>query len=71
MTAPVLELLPAVDVAEGKAVRLTQGALGTETNYGDPWMQLLTGHLRELSGFTWLTLMLLSGAEKTVLFWAV
>jgi 1-(5-phosphoribosyl)-5-[(5-phosphoribosylamino)methylideneamino] imidazole-4-carboxamide isomerase/N-(5'phosphoribosyl)anthranilate isomerase len=36
MTAAVLELLPAVDVAEGKAVRLTQGALGTETNYGDP-----------------------------------
>ncbi|MEY4102313.1 MAG: hypothetical protein RIR88_447 [Actinomycetota bacterium] len=36
MTASVLELLPAVDVAEGKAVRLTQGALGTETNYGDP-----------------------------------
>lgn len=36
MTAPILELLPAVDVAEGKAVRLTQGALGTETNYGDP-----------------------------------
>ena len=32
----ILELLPAVDVAEGKAVRLTQGALGTETNYGDP-----------------------------------
>lgn len=36
MTAPILELLPAVDIAEGKAVRLTQGALGTETNYGDP-----------------------------------
>lgn len=34
MTA--LELLPAVDVADGKAVRLTQGAAGTETNYGDP-----------------------------------
>lgn len=33
---PALELLPAVDVAEGKAVRLTQGELGTETNYGDP-----------------------------------
>ncbi len=31
-----LELLPAVDVADGKAVRLTQGAAGTETNYGDP-----------------------------------
>ena len=36
MTAPILELLPAVDVAEGKAVRLTQGALDTETDFGDP-----------------------------------
>jgi phosphoribosylformimino-5-aminoimidazole carboxamide ribotide isomerase/phosphoribosylanthranilate isomerase len=35
-TAPVLTLLPAVDVAEGKAVRLTQGEAGTETSYGDP-----------------------------------
>ena len=34
MTA--LELLPAVDVAGGKAVRLVQGAAGTETDYGDP-----------------------------------
>ncbi len=33
---PRLELLPAVDVADGKAVRLTQGAAGTETNYGSP-----------------------------------
>ncbi|WP_456786370.1 bifunctional 1-(5-phosphoribosyl)-5-((5-phosphoribosylamino)methylideneamino)imidazole-4-carboxamide isomerase/phosphoribosylanthranilate isomerase PriA [Cellulomonas sp. P5_C5] len=31
-----LELLPAVDVADGQAVRLTQGAAGTETGYGDP-----------------------------------
>ncbi|MEV6525544.1 bifunctional 1-(5-phosphoribosyl)-5-((5-phosphoribosylamino)methylideneamino)imidazole-4-carboxamide isomerase/phosphoribosylanthranilate isomerase PriA [Longispora sp. NPDC051575] len=31
-----LELLPAVDVADGQAVRLTQGAAGTETSYGDP-----------------------------------
>jgi 1-(5-phosphoribosyl)-5-[(5-phosphoribosylamino)methylideneamino] imidazole-4-carboxamide isomerase/N-(5'phosphoribosyl)anthranilate isomerase len=31
-----LTLLPAVDVAEGQAVRLVQGALGTETGYGDP-----------------------------------
>ncbi|TFB55679.1 bifunctional 1-(5-phosphoribosyl)-5-((5-phosphoribosylamino)methylideneamino)imidazole-4-carboxamide isomerase/phosphoribosylanthranilate isomerase PriA [Cryobacterium sp. TMT1-62] len=31
-----LVLLPAVDVADGKAVRLTQGEAGTETNYGDP-----------------------------------
>jgi len=34
--APGLTLLPAVDVADGKAVRLTQGEAGTETNYGDP-----------------------------------
>jgi phosphoribosylformimino-5-aminoimidazole carboxamide ribotide isomerase/phosphoribosylanthranilate isomerase len=33
---PELILLPAVDVADGKAVRLTQGEAGTETNYGDP-----------------------------------
>ena len=33
---PKLVLLPAVDVADGKAVRLTQGEAGTETNYGDP-----------------------------------
>lgn len=33
---PALTLLPAVDVAGGKAVRLTQGEAGTETNYGDP-----------------------------------
>jgi len=31
-----LELLPAVDVAGGQAVRLVQGAAGTETAYGDP-----------------------------------
>jgi 1-(5-phosphoribosyl)-5-[(5-phosphoribosylamino)methylideneamino] imidazole-4-carboxamide isomerase/N-(5'phosphoribosyl)anthranilate isomerase len=30
------ELLPAVDVADGQAVRLVQGAAGTETGYGDP-----------------------------------
>ena len=32
----VLELLPAVDVASGQAVRLVQGAAGSETSYGDP-----------------------------------
>lgn len=31
-----LTLLPAVDVADGTAVRLMQGAAGTETRYGDP-----------------------------------
>jgi phosphoribosylanthranilate isomerase len=32
----VLTLLPAVDVADGLAVRLVRGAAGTETAYGDP-----------------------------------
>ena len=36
MSTP-LELLPAVDVQDGKAVRLVQGAYGTATNYGDPF----------------------------------
>lgn len=31
-----LTLLPAVDVADGQAVRLVQGAAGSETAYGDP-----------------------------------
>ena len=30
------ELLPAVDVADGQAVRLVQGRAGTETHYGAP-----------------------------------
>ena len=33
---PELELLPAVDVADGLAVRLVQGEAGSETSYGDP-----------------------------------
>lgn len=35
-SSPALTLLPAVDVAGGKAVRLTKGEAGTETSYGDP-----------------------------------
>jgi phosphoribosyl isomerase A len=31
-----LELLPAVDVADGQAVRLVQGEAGSETSYGSP-----------------------------------
>ena len=33
---PRLELLPAVDVADGQAVRLVQGEAGSETSYGSP-----------------------------------
>ncbi len=36
ITGVTLELLPAVDVAEGQAVRLVQGELGSETSYGSP-----------------------------------
>src|SRR5688500_830060 len=36
VTVPKLQLLPAVDVADGQAVRLVQGAAGSETTYGDP-----------------------------------
>ncbi|MFC5382206.1 bifunctional 1-(5-phosphoribosyl)-5-((5-phosphoribosylamino)methylideneamino)imidazole-4-carboxamide isomerase/phosphoribosylanthranilate isomerase PriA [Aquipuribacter nitratireducens] len=34
--APALQLLPAVDVADGQAVRLVQGEAGSETTYGEP-----------------------------------
>jgi 1-(5-phosphoribosyl)-5-[(5-phosphoribosylamino)methylideneamino] imidazole-4-carboxamide isomerase/N-(5'phosphoribosyl)anthranilate isomerase len=37
-----LILLPAVDVADGAAVRLVRGAAGTETSYGDPLDAALT-----------------------------
>ncbi|MGO1537816.1 MAG: bifunctional 1-(5-phosphoribosyl)-5-((5-phosphoribosylamino)methylideneamino)imidazole-4-carboxamide isomerase/phosphoribosylanthranilate isomerase PriA [Leucobacter sp.] len=33
---PKLQLLPAIDIVDGQAVRLTQGEAGTETNYGTP-----------------------------------
>ena len=36
MSLPPLVLLPAVDVADGTAVRLVQGEAGSETSYGDP-----------------------------------
>lgn len=36
MSTQRLELLPAVDVADGQAVRLVQGEAGSETGYGDP-----------------------------------
>jgi phosphoribosyl isomerase A len=36
VSAPRLERLPAVDVADGLAVRMVQGEAGSETSYGDP-----------------------------------
>jgi len=39
---PHLELLPAVDIVDGQAVRLFQGEAGTETGYGDPLQAALS-----------------------------
>jgi phosphoribosyl isomerase A len=36
-SAARLELLPAVDVANGQAVQLVQGVAGTGGQFGDPW----------------------------------
>jgi phosphoribosylanthranilate isomerase len=52
-------LLPAVDVADGKAVRLVQGAAGTETFYGDPWD---AAHDWQAGGAEWIHLVDLDAA---------
>ena len=48
----VLELLPAVDVANGQAVRLVQGAAGSETSYGDPLDAALVDDSQRYHGVT-------------------
>jgi phosphoribosylanthranilate isomerase len=57
-----LELLPAVDVAEGQAVRLVQGALGTQTSYGDPLDAALAW---QRAGAEWIHLVDLDAAFGT------
>ena len=57
-----LELLPAVDVRGGTAVRLVQGSLGAETKYGDP---LEVARDFENAGATWLHLVDLDAAFGT------
>jgi phosphoribosylanthranilate isomerase len=54
-----LILLPAVDVAGGKAVRLVQGAAGSETSYGDPVEAALAW---QSAGAEWLHLVDLDAA---------
>jgi len=56
---PPLELLPAVDVADGQAVRLVQGEAGSETSYGDP---LDAARAWQAAGATWLHLVDLDAA---------
>ena len=46
-----VELLPAVDLLGGQAIRLVQGELGTETGYGDP-VEAATGFAAQ--GARWL-----------------
>jgi phosphoribosylanthranilate isomerase len=54
-----LTLLPAVDVAGGQAVRLVQGAAGTETDYGAPLQAALAW---QAAGAKWLHLVDLDAA---------
>lgn len=54
-----LELLPAVDVASGAAVRLVQGEAGSETNYGEPLAAALAW---QAAGAEWVHLVDLDAA---------
>jgi phosphoribosyl isomerase A len=56
---PAFELLPAVDVAGGQAVRLVQGAAGTQTAYGDPMQAALAW---QRAGARWIHLVDLDAA---------
>ncbi|HWS59238.1 MAG TPA: bifunctional 1-(5-phosphoribosyl)-5-((5-phosphoribosylamino)methylideneamino)imidazole-4-carboxamide isomerase/phosphoribosylanthranilate isomerase PriA [Actinotalea sp.] len=54
-----LELLPAVDVADGQAVRLVQGEAGSETSYGSPLQAALDW---QAGGAEWIHLVDLDAA---------
>ena len=54
-----LTLLPAVDVAGGQAVRLVQGAAGSQTSYGDPLQAALAW---QAAGAQWVHLVDLDAA---------
>ena len=56
-----LTLLPAVDVSGGQAVRLVQGAAGTETSYGDP---LAAARDWQQAGAEWIHLVDLDAAFR-------
>jgi 1-(5-phosphoribosyl)-5-[(5-phosphoribosylamino)methylideneamino] imidazole-4-carboxamide isomerase/N-(5'phosphoribosyl)anthranilate isomerase len=53
------QLLPAVDVSGGQAVRLVQGAAGSETSYGDPLAAALAW---QRAGASWVHLVDLDAA---------
>ena len=57
--ADSLILLPAVDVADGQAVRLVQGEAGSETSFGDPMTAALEW---QAGGASWIHLVDLDAA---------
>nr|WP_030121764.1 bifunctional 1-(5-phosphoribosyl)-5-((5-phosphoribosylamino)methylideneamino)imidazole-4-carboxamide isomerase/phosphoribosylanthranilate isomerase PriA [Streptomyces californicus] len=59
---PKLELLPAVDVRDGQAVRLVHGESGSETSYGSPLEAALAW---QSAGAEWLHLVDLDAAFGT------
>ena len=56
---PRLQLLPAVDVASGQAVRLVRGEAGSATSYGDPLQAALAW---QTAGAEWIHLVDLDAA---------
>jgi phosphoribosylformimino-5-aminoimidazole carboxamide ribotide isomerase len=58
-----MELLPAIDLRAGSAVRLTQGDFGREERYGDP-TALATGYIA--GGARWIHVVDLDGARTGV-----
>lgn len=56
---PALELLPAVDVADGRAVQLVQGVAGSERVFGDPLQAALRW---QAAGASWVHLVDLDAA---------
>ncbi|MGW1776710.1 bifunctional 1-(5-phosphoribosyl)-5-((5-phosphoribosylamino)methylideneamino)imidazole-4-carboxamide isomerase/phosphoribosylanthranilate isomerase PriA [Streptomyces sp. NPDC002104] len=61
-TSKKLELLPAVDVRDGQAVRLVHGVSGSETSYGSPLQAALAW---QSAGAEWLHLVDLDAAFGT------
>lgn len=59
LTNSPLILLPAVDVVDGQAVRLTRGEAGSETSYGDPYEAALAW---QEAGAEWIHLVDLDAA---------
>ncbi|MCD0481588.1 bifunctional 1-(5-phosphoribosyl)-5-((5-phosphoribosylamino)methylideneamino)imidazole-4-carboxamide isomerase/phosphoribosylanthranilate isomerase PriA [Streptacidiphilus sp. ASG 303] len=62
MSAHRLELLPAVDVRDGQAVRLVKGESGTETSFGEPLTAALAW---QEAGAEWIHLVDLDAAFGT------